>query len=204
MIMLASSVAIAWLMADVLARRESSPTRQMLLACSFGLCVAAKQVEAILAWASDVPQAAFRLHLRVGPVLAEAVKLSVFGCVGLLHASRRNRLLTLSSYLASVWESMCYIAPSFLLVLIFASTAALFLVGLVDRLADLLIGRHIGAQHLSEWRLQGAMFMALSSLYVEVQRRVGAAVPLLPSHAQHPRAGAGKRIIDANGCIRHR
>mmetsp|Transcript_426 Transcript_426/g.1147 ORF Transcript_426/g.1147 Transcript_426/m.1147 type:complete len:204 (+) Transcript_426:79-690(+) len=201
MLMLVSSVAIAWLVSDLVGQREaSSSTRRTLLLAALALCVTAKQCEALLAWLLDVPYSAFRLNLRIGPVLGSVVVLCVFLSTGFARVRWRRPGMTARAYIEHVWASICYVAPAFALVLIFASTASLFIFATIERLFELLSVSHVRL-HLEEWRRFGALYILMSTLYLDVQRRcLGAASPLLPSNLRAH--GSRCRRIDANGDIR--
>jgi len=199
--MLASSMGIAWLVSDLVSSREVSLTRRTLLVSSLALCATAKQCEALLAWVLALQPSVFRLHLRVGPLLGNAIMIYTFACTGYVHARRRRRALTARMYLESAWASVCFIAPALGIVLILASTASLFILATLDRVAELVTDKHIGALRSKEGRLYGAVYATLMSVYVDVQRRCVSSEPLLPTDSG--RVARGTRRIDARGWIVH-
>lgn len=200
MILLGSSLAIAWLVSDLANARDASFTRRTLLACSIALCVMAKQCEAFFAWLLTLHPSAFRLHLQVGPILGNVIILGTFALTGFLHARRRLASgLTCERYLEAVRESVRYVAPAALALFIFASTAALFILATLDRIFEVVTGHHFDPHSIKEWRLLGALYLPLISIHVDVQRRCVGSEALLPTNGGK-RARLSRRI-DANGCI---
>ena len=192
MILLLSNLAIAWLISEHVARREASYARATLLACSLALSTVAGRCEQWLTRTLGVRDVAFRLHFWVGPLLGNVTVLCAFATIGFAHARRQQRAITGRAYARCVRDAAVHMAPALIVVLLLASTASLFAFAIVDRLFELATRRHLGG--LADLRRYGTLYGSVGALYCEAQRRCRA-------------AGEGglpvRRVIDADGCIRH-
>lgn len=204
MLLLVSTLAFAWGLSETLSGQETLASRSKLAGSALCACVFAKFGESFVLRALSIPIEAVRLHARLGPVGANIVMNCAFFVVCYAHARARFSRVTLSTYLACARIAVGHIAPAAAALLIFASTAALFVGGIVDRLVELVLGRRIDAWVMAEWRWYGGIYAVLLLVYWETQWRCRQACgPLpLPRHTRAWRRGRDGGIIGDGAGVR--